>query len=325
MAYESDILWRRGRQSNMRILIYGAGVIGSLYAVLFSNAGYDVSIYARGYRLEKLRENGLLYLENKRIKKARVKLCSKLSDTDIYDFSTDKKSLKKWEIELGLQHKELDLDWNEPVPEELWPKVSSYCDNDVYATEAVFEHLHDEFVAREILADIAGMSVNTSTNALTTKIIFEGETWRYEHLVKIGSLIESPALYGNLTAVENLMIHTRLMGISKERIYEVLELVDLSDTGGKTAAHFSMGMKQRLGIAIALLGNPQLLILDEPLQGLDGMNRKLVKHFIEQLVNNSQTQLLFVSHQDQDAPNCITHVFEFIPQGDGYVYKQSAV
>ena len=86
MAYESDILWRRGRQSNMRILIYGAGVIGSLYAVLFSNAGYDVSIYARGYRLEKLRENGLLYLENKRIKKARVKLCSKLSDTDIYDF-----------------------------------------------------------------------------------------------------------------------------------------------------------------------------------------------------------------------------------------------
>ncbi|WP_051402821.1 ketopantoate reductase family protein [Lachnoanaerobaculum sp. MSX33] len=70
----------------MRILIYGAGVIGSLYAVIFSNAGYDVSIYARGPRLEKLRSKGLLYLENKNIKKARVKLCSKLSDTDIYDF-----------------------------------------------------------------------------------------------------------------------------------------------------------------------------------------------------------------------------------------------
>ena len=70
----------------MRILIYGAGVIGSLYAVLFANAGYDVSIYARGYRLEKLREKGLLYLENKSIKKAKVKLCSKLLDTDIYDF-----------------------------------------------------------------------------------------------------------------------------------------------------------------------------------------------------------------------------------------------
>lgn len=70
----------------MRILIYGAGVIGSLYAVIFSNAGYDVSVYARGPRLEKLRSKGLLYLENKNIKKARVKLCSKLSDTDIYDF-----------------------------------------------------------------------------------------------------------------------------------------------------------------------------------------------------------------------------------------------
>ncbi len=70
----------------MSILIYGAGVIGSLYAVIFSNAGYDVSIYARGPRLEKLRSKGLLYLENKNIKKARVKLCSKLSDTDIYDF-----------------------------------------------------------------------------------------------------------------------------------------------------------------------------------------------------------------------------------------------
>lgn len=78
----------KGYQNNMgmSILIYGAGVIGSLYAVIFSNAGYDVSIYARGPRLEKLRSKGLLYLENKNIKKARVKLCSKLSDTDIYDF-----------------------------------------------------------------------------------------------------------------------------------------------------------------------------------------------------------------------------------------------
>ena len=87
----------------------------------------------------------------------------------------------------------------------------------------------------------------------------------------------------------------------------------------------SWGQQRLLLITRAMVKHPPILILDEPLQGLDGMNRKLVKHFIEQLVNNSQTQLLFVSHQDQDAPNCITHVFEFIPQGDGYVYKQSAV
>ena len=124
------------------------------------------------------------------------------------------------------------------------------------------------------------------------EIIFEGETWRYEHLAKIGSLIESPALYGNLTAVENLMIHTRLMGMSKERIYEVLELVDLSDTGGKRAAHFSMGMKQRLGIAIALLGKPQLLILDEPTNGLDPVGIQKLRNLITTFSKNGMTVIL---------------------------------
>ena len=84
-------------------------------------------------------------------------------------------------------------------------------------------------------------------------------------------------------------------------------------------------MKQRTAIISALVHSPKLLILDEPFQGLDGLNRKLVKHFIEQLVNNSKTQLLFVSHQDLDAPNCITHLFEFIRENGKYIYVQSAV
>ena len=74
-----------------------------------------------------------------------------------------------------------------------------------------------------------------------------------------------------------------------------------------------------------ILGIIVFTILDEPLQGLDGMNRKLVKSFIEQLVNNSNTQMLFVSHQDSDAPDCITHILEFIAQDGGYSYIQSAV
>lgn len=98
-----------------------------------------------------------------------------ISYTDIYDFSIDKKSLKKWEIELGLHHQELDLDFDEPVVENLWEVVADYCDNDVYATEAVFHKLNDQFIARKILAEIAGMSVNASTNSLTTKIVFEGD------------------------------------------------------------------------------------------------------------------------------------------------------
>lgn len=98
-----------------------------------------------------------------------------LSYTDVYDFCSEKQSLKKWEIELGIHHQELGLPWDKPVPEELWPKVAEYCDNDVIATEAVFNARQGDFIAREILADVAGMTVNDTTNSLTTRIIFGKE------------------------------------------------------------------------------------------------------------------------------------------------------
>ena len=98
-----------------------------------------------------------------------------VSYTDVYDFASaaNKKSLKKFEIELGIHHQELGLPWDKPVPEELWPKVAEYCDNDVIATEAVFNHLSADWTARQILADIAEMTVNDTTNSLTTRIIFD--------------------------------------------------------------------------------------------------------------------------------------------------------
>jgi hypothetical protein len=97
------------------------------------------------------------------------------SYTDVYDFAAKKQSLKKWEIELGIHHQELGLPWDQPVPEEMWTKVAEYCDNDVIATEAVFNHLKGDFIAREILANLAGMTVNDTTNSLTTRIIFGRE------------------------------------------------------------------------------------------------------------------------------------------------------
>ena len=95
-----------------------------------------------------------------------------VSYTDVYDFSKKKQSLKKWEIELGIHHQELGLPWDQPVPEDQWTKVAEYCDNDVIATEKVFDHLKADFTARQILADVAGMTVNDTTNSLTTRIIF---------------------------------------------------------------------------------------------------------------------------------------------------------
>lgn len=98
-----------------------------------------------------------------------------ISYTDVWDFAANKQSLKKWEIELGLKHHELGLPWDQPVPEELWHTVAEYCDDDVLATEAVFNHLKGDWTARQILADLAGMTVNDTTNTLTTRIIFGKE------------------------------------------------------------------------------------------------------------------------------------------------------
>ena len=124
------------------------------------------------------------------------------------------------------------------------------------------------------------------------QILFEGENLSRRCLSQIGSLIEAPALYGNLTARENLMVHTRLLGIPEERIDEVLDIVDLKDTGKKRAAKFSMGMKQRLGIAIALLNHPSLVILDEPTTGLDPFGVKELRELIASFPSRGITVVL---------------------------------
>lgn len=156
--------------------------IGELFKyklVGFNNRRYDNHIlYARyiGYNNEELFALSQKIIGDKR-SDATFGEAYNISYTDVYDFASagNKKGLKKWEIELGLHHQELGLPWDEPVDEKDWSKVAEYCDNDVISTEAVFNHLHGDFKAREILADIAGMTVNDSTNSLTTRIIFGNE------------------------------------------------------------------------------------------------------------------------------------------------------
>ena len=98
-----------------------------------------------------------------------------LSYTDIYDFSSKKQGLKKFMIELGINHMELDIPWDQPVPEKLWPKVEEYCVNDVLGTEAVFNARAQDFAARQILAEISGLTVNHTTQKHTAQIIFGGD------------------------------------------------------------------------------------------------------------------------------------------------------
>lgn len=120
-------------------------------------------------------------------------------------------------------------------------------------------------------------------NPTSGEILYNKKPWSRNILLEIGALIEQPPIYENLTARENLKVRTLLYNLPQSRIDEVLEIVQLTNTGNKKAGKFSMGMKQRLGIAIALLNNPKLLILDEPTNGLDpigiGELRELIKSF----------------------------------------------
>ena len=113
----------------------------------------------------------------------------------------------------------------------------------------------------------------------------------------IGSLIESPAFYGSMTAKENLEVSRLIRNIAgKECIDEVLELVGLADTGKKKVKDFSLGMRQRLGIANALLGNPKLLILDEPINGLDPMGIIEIRELLKKINKEKDITILISSH-----------------------------
>lgn len=141
----------------------------------FNNRKYDNHIiYARSTGIS---IDGIYKLSNSiiNLKQGFIPNAYDISETDIYDFSSKKQSLKKFEIELGIDHLEIDIPWDQPVPEELWPKVVEYCCNDVVATEKVFEARRADFAGRQILAKLAGGTVNDTTNSLSAKFIFRGD------------------------------------------------------------------------------------------------------------------------------------------------------
>ena len=176
------VCWKyQGKSDVVKMINPGPKEIEDLFKfklVGFNNRRYDNHIlYARflGYSNEELYR-----LSQKIITTNDGGLFGEaynISYADIYDFTSKKQGLKKYEIELGILHMELDIPWDEPVSEKLWSLVVDYCVNDVVATESVFESRHDDFVARSILADLSGLSVNHTTQQHTTKIIFGDEKY----------------------------------------------------------------------------------------------------------------------------------------------------
>lgn len=132
-------------------------------------------------------------------------------------------------------------------------------------------------------------------------------------LGKIGSLIETPSLYAHLTARENLEVYRNTYGVSKARVDEVLEIVGIADTGKKLVKKFSLGMKQRLSIALALLPNPELLILDEPSNGLDPAGIIELRALVKKLNKEHGMTILISSHLLGEIEKMVSHV--------GIIYK----
>lgn len=138
-----------------------------------------------------------------------------------------------------------------------------------------------------------------------------GKDIRKERLAilrKVGSLVEYPSYYGHLTAVENLEAVRRLLGVPKSRIDEVLSIVRLTKDARRAVKGFSLGMKQRLGIATALLGEPELLILDEPTNGLDPAGIQEIRELIKSLPKTSGVTILVSSHLLSEIEQMATRV-----------------
>jgi lantibiotic transport system ATP-binding protein len=131
---------------------------------------------------------------------------------------------------------------------------------------------------------------------------------RLEILKKVGALVEAPSYYRNLTGYENLKLSSKILNVPEERITEVLGIVGLTQAANKKVKQYSLGMKQRLGIALALLGSPELLILDEPTNGLDPNGIHEIRQLIKRMPTEFGITVIISSHNLAEIEMVATHV-----------------
>jgi hypothetical protein len=258
------ICWKyEGSPTVVRMINPSAAEVELLFnykLVGFYNRKYDNHIlWARfmNYPNQKLFELSKRLVEDK-TNSTGFGTAYSLSYADVYEYSSRKQSLKKWEIELGLDHIEIGIPWDKPVPPELVDKVVEYCVNDVIATEAVADHIKQDFVARQILADLSGLTINDTTQKHTSRIIFgnkrdphqdfvytelekefpgykfdqyskdEKSTYRGDVVGEGGYVYSEPGLYENVELLDVVSMHPtsiyllNLFGVHTEKFWELV-------------------------------------------------------------------------------------------------------
>lgn len=217
----------------------------SMKLVGFNNRRYDNHIlYARYMGFD----NEAIYGVSKGIidnnMDARFAAAYGLSYADIFDFSSKKQGLKKFQIELGVTHMEMDIPWDLACPEEYWPKVIQYCENDVIATEAVFNDRRQDFVARKILAEISGLSVNDSTQKHTAAIVFEGNKKPQDSFIYTDLAEEFPGyeyeMYKNQSTYREEVTGEGGYVYAEPGVYENVALLDIASMHPTTIEQLNM-------------------------------------------------------------------------------------
>lgn len=216
-------------------------------------------------------------------KNAMFREAYNISYTDVFDFSMTKQSLKKFEIELGIHHQELGLPWDEPVPEDLWDLVGEYCDNDVVATEVVFESRKGDWTARQILADLSGLTVNDTTQRHAAQIIFGNDKNFKEEFVYTDLSKEFPgyeydfgkSLYKGEDPKEGGYVH------AEPGMYSNVALLDIESMHTKTAEMLNVFGKYTKNLTD--IRDARLLIKHGDLDGARKMlNGRLVKYLVDE-------------------------------------------
>ena len=195
----------------------------------------------------------------------------------------------------------------------------------IYGKNTVLDHVNMNIPKGKVYGLIGPNGAGKSTimkiltgliNKTSGSIIFEGREWSRRDLQKIGSIIEEPPLYKNLNAYDNMKVVTTMLGVPDNVILPLLEKVGLGKIDRRPVKQFSLGRKQRLGIAISLINSPKLLILDEPTNGLDPIGIQELREIIESFKAEGMT-IMISSHILSE----VEHLSDYI----GFIYEGKIV